>query len=89
MAYLAKALRRGCADALRGGIRREQFGVLRLEVLQLAQQAVVPGIADDRVVEYVIAVVVLVKSGMQLRGTPACRLRDAHNAVLATRCLSW
>ena len=55
----------------------------------LACKMVIFGIADDRVVQYVVAVVVLVQFGMQLRGALVRRLRGAHDAVLATRCLSW
>src|SRR5881409_1182972 len=45
------------ADALRGAVGGAQLGMLGLELLQFAEQAVVLGVGHLRLVEYVIGVV--------------------------------
>ena len=60
MAHFAEGLERRRADALGGGIRGYQFGPGGLEFLQFTQQPVVFGIGYDRVVEDVVAVIMLV-----------------------------
>ena len=64
------------ADALRRRVGRPQLGVLLLERAQLAQQVVVLGVRDLRVVEHVVAVVVVLELAPQLRG-PRGRLAGA------------
>ena len=58
MLDLLEALQRRRADPLGGGVRRAQLGVLGLDRAQLVEQGVVLVIADGRVVEDVVAVVV-------------------------------
>ena len=65
---LLELLERRAAHALGRRVRREQLGVLALEVAQLAQQRVVLGVADLRVVEDVVAVVVVLELPPQLVG---------------------
>ena len=67
------------ADALRRRVRRDQLGVLGLERLQLAEQRVVDVVADLRVVEDVVAVVVVGDLLAQL-GDLAARRRSFHLA---------
>src|SRR4029078_998749 len=54
------------AAAVWGGVRRDQRGVVRLQLLQLTHQLVVLGVRDARVVEHVVAVVGLVQPLPQL-----------------------
>jgi hypothetical protein len=61
------------ADALGRRIRRAQLRVFRLQGLQLAEQPVVLGVGDLRVVEDVVAVVVVVQLDAQLLGARARR----------------
>ncbi len=48
-------------DALGGGVGRDRVGVLLLQVLELAEELVVLGVADLGRVEDVVAVVVVVE----------------------------
>ena len=59
------------AHALGGRVGRAQLRVLRLEVAQLVQQRVVVGVRDLRVVEDVVAVVVVLELPPQLLGRSA------------------
>src|SRR2546426_3527896 len=62
--------RRGLhADALRGAVGGAQLGMLGLELLQLAEQAVVLGVGHLRFVEYVIGVVGALDEPPQLGGS--------------------
>ena len=67
MAHLAEPPGGLRPHTLRGGIRRAQLGVLLLERHELAQQVVVLGIGDLRVVEDVIAVVVVLEQAPHFR----------------------
>ena len=60
MADLLEALHRRAGDALGRRFRRDEFGVGGFQRLQFAQQPVVLGVRDLRVVEHVIAVVVVI-----------------------------
>src|SRR2546425_8282535 len=66
---LAELLRRCGADAVRGTVGRAELGVLGLELLQLAEQAVVLGVRDLRMVEHVIRVIGALDEPPQL-GSP-------------------
>ena len=68
MADLAELLERLAPHSLRGGVRRAQLGVLFLERDQLTQQIVVLGIRDLRIVEDVVAVVVVLEDPPELGG---------------------
>jgi hypothetical protein len=57
----------GAADLLRGRVGRDELGELLLERLELAEQLVELGVADDGVVELVVAPVVLGDLGAELR----------------------
>ncbi len=65
---------RRAADPLRGRLRGDQGGVLRLQPLQLAHQRVELGVADDRRVLLVVAGPVVRDLGGQL-GVPLAHLR--------------
>jgi hypothetical protein len=55
------------AHALRGGVRLGEVGVVSLDGLELAKEAVVLGVTDLGIVEDVIAVVVMLDRLAQLR----------------------
>jgi hypothetical protein len=59
------------ADALRRRIGCHQVGILFFERLQLAHQPVVLGVGDLRIVEHVVAIVVMLELRAQL--TDSCR----------------
>ena len=73
MLDLLQAANRLAAHALRGRVRRAQLGMLALELAQLVEQAVVLVVADDRVVEHVVAVRVVLELLAQL---PRVRARS-------------
>jgi hypothetical protein len=66
--YLRKLKARHSADALRRRVRRAQLRVRRFQFLQLAEQAVVLGVADAGIVEDVVAVVVFLQQPPQFGG---------------------
>src|SRR5260370_26016706 len=68
---LLERRRRLRADALRGAVGGAELGMLDLELLQLAKQAVVLGVGHLRLVEYVVSVVGALDEPPQLRGS--CR----------------
>ena len=57
---------RGRADALRRRVGRDELGVRLLERLQLVEERVVGGVLDLRVVEDVVAVVVVPDEAAEL-----------------------
>ena len=63
MAHLAEGAERLATDALGRRLRRHQLRMLGLQGLQLTEQAVVLGVRHARLVQYVIAVVVLIQFG--------------------------
>ena len=73
MADLGKTLGRFGAHPLRGGIGRDQFRVLLLQVLQFPEQPVVFGIGNDGGVEDVIAVIMVI-DGVPEFVDAGCRL---------------
>ena len=74
------------ADALRRRVGRQQLGMRRLDRAQLVEQRVVSVVADDRVVEDVVAVAVVGQLSAQLRRArgriraPSRRRRSLHLA---------
>src|SRR5712692_584187 len=68
MAVLLERRRRFRADALRGAVGSAELGMLGLELLQLAKQAVVLGVGQLRLVEYVVGVVGALDEPPQLGG---------------------
>ena len=60
MLHLAKGIERLCTDALRGGIRGDQFRMFSFQRLQLAQHTIILGVRYLRIVEHVVAIVVVV-----------------------------
>ena len=58
-ANLDETFARFAADALGGRVGRDQFGILGLEFLQLFKKFVELEIADLRIVEHVVAVLVV------------------------------
>ena len=54
------------ADALRGGVRRDQFWLIGLDLLQLLEQDVVFGVRQIRLIEHVIRVI----GALELRAQP-------------------
>ena len=66
----AEFTRRLAADPLRRRIRVHEFRVRGFQLLQLAQQRVEPGVGDFRVVEDVVAVVVMLDLVTQLARAP-------------------
>ena len=81
VADLLELVERLGAHPLRWRVGRAQLGALRLEVAQLVQEAVVLGVRDVRVVEDVVAVVVVLEHPPQL-GRPVRRL-GAHTSRAA------
>ena len=78
------------ADALRRRVGRDQLGVLGLERLQLAEQRVVDVVADLRVVEDVVAVVVVRDLLAQLGDLPRGVAHSTSRAAGASsRARSW
>ena len=69
---LLELVQRLPADPLRRRVRGEQLGVGLLDLPQLAQQVVVVGVGDRRVVEHVVAVIVLRRS-LAARSSSAAR----------------
>ena len=62
-----KARNGGAGDALRRGVRRDQVGILRLERAQLDHQLIVAGVRNLRLVQLVVALVVVRDLRAQLR----------------------
>ena len=81
---LLEAVERRRADALGGRVGRAQLRVLGLDVAQLVEQRVVLVVADQRVVEDVVPVVVPRQLAPQLR-RPLLVGRGAHTEEGATR----
>ena len=73
--YDAKRRHRLAADALRWRVRRDELRVALLQPAQLAHEVVVLAVADLRLVEDVIAVVVERNLGAQLFDTKLCELQ--------------
>ncbi len=67
MAHRCKSIQHLAADALRRGIGCGEFGMLRFKSLQFAEQLVVFRVGDQRLVQHVILVVVLLDFRAQLR----------------------
>ncbi len=59
MSDFDKALARFAANPLRGRVGRDQLGMSRLELLQLVHHAIEFRVADLRIVEHVIAILVM------------------------------
>src|SRR5437773_2686138 len=74
MTHLAETLERRRAHALGRGVWRPKLGMSFLEGDQLSEEGVVIRIRDLRIVEYVIAVVVVFDLPPEIRG-PCSRLR--------------
>ena len=66
MAHAGEGVERSAADALCRRIGCHQFRVRRLDRLQLLEQTVVFGVRDQRIVEHVVAVGVLVQGASEL-----------------------
>src|SRR5215210_201920 len=75
---LLELVERLAADALRRRVRREQLGMIFFDPSQLAQQVVVVGVGDLRVVEDVVAVVVVGDLPPELLGSLLDGLCGAH-----------
>jgi hypothetical protein len=71
------------ADPLGRRVGRDELGVVALEPAQLVEQRVVLVVADDRVVEDVVAPAVLAQLGAELLGALDDRGRDAHSTSRA------
>ncbi|SAJ28081.1 Uncharacterised protein [Enterobacter cloacae] len=65
MAHLAESAQRFRADALRWGIGRNQFGVLRFQLAQFTHQAVIFRIRHFRCVHNMIEIFMMAKRGSQ------------------------
>src|SRR5262245_29852072 len=92
MSNLREGVDRGAADALGWRVRNDQRRIFLFEVAQLPNQAVVLGIRYLRVVEHVIAVVVMLDFGTQpVDALPdACRHRLHQNRrSRLLRCSNW
>ena len=81
--HLPEGGARRARHALRRGVRRDQLGVLRLQRAQLLHQPVVLGVGNLRLIEHVVAVIVLRYLRTQL-GSARCRL-VCHEAAPALR----
>src|SRR5258708_24950057 len=85
---LLERRRRLRADALRGAVGGAELGLLGLELLQLAKQAVVLGVGHLRLVEYVVGVVGALDEPPQLGGpcgrTPHRPLASSLMTAIAT-----
>jgi hypothetical protein len=66
MAHRLKEVPNGRPDPLGWAVGRDQLGVLLLEPNQLCDQGIELSIRDRRIVQYVIAVEVLVDLGTEL-----------------------
>ncbi len=80
---LVEAVERLAAGALRRRVGGEQLGVLGLDAAQLVEQRVVGVVADDRVVEDVVAPAVLAQLVAELRRAPPDLRRRAHSTSRA------
>src|SRR3954447_23175208 len=80
---LVELAERLAAGALGRRVGREQLGVLGLDPAQLVEQRVVLVVADDRVVEDVIAPAVLAQLGPELLGAPDDVRGRAHSTSRA------
>ena len=80
---LVEAVERLAAGALRRRVGGEQLGVLGLDAAQLVEQRVVGVVADDRVVEDVVAAAVLAQLVAELRRAPRDLRRRAHSTSRA------
>ena len=83
----AEAGARGARDALRGRVGRDERGIGRLERAQLLHQAVVLGVRYQRIIEHVVAVVMLRDLRAQLRCARR-RGRRGHDAAVLLRSCS-
>jgi hypothetical protein len=70
------------AHALGGGVGASELGIPLLQPLQLLHQGVVFGIGDLRVIQDIVAVVVILDLPPE-RCCPLCRLVWSHNPFLA------
>ncbi|EXI68819.1 MAG: hypothetical protein AW07_04317 [Candidatus Accumulibacter sp. SK-11] len=77
MRHRSKAGERRRADPLRRRVAAQQVGMFGFERLQLAKQPVVFGVADQRRVKDVVAVVVLADLGAQA-ADPLARTHSPH-----------
>src|SRR5690606_8676793 len=87
VAHAAERRQRRGADPLGGRLRRDQFGMVGLELDELAHERVVLGVGDGRRILDVIAHIVLFDLGAQLRG-PLRRFAaaDRFRHYANTRC---
>ena len=85
MTHFGKCRERCRAHPLGWRICGQQLGVFLFKLLQFAEQAVVFGIADRRLVEHVIAVIVLLKACAQLASARKNRRRNRHSGKQAQR----
>src|SRR5262249_7867143 len=81
---LLELVERGAPDPLGGRVRSEQLRMFLLDSLELAEQVVVLGIRDLRVVQHVVAAVVVSDLPPQLVGTLGDGLGGAHRYVEAS-----
>lgn len=67
MAHLSEGRERRAADALGGRVAADQLRVFGFQCLELMEQAIVFGVGNARLVEYVVAIVVLIQLSAQLK----------------------
>lgn len=67
MAHLGEGRERRAAHALGGRIAADQLRMLGFQRLEFVEQAIVFGVGDARLVEDVVAVVVLIQLSAQLK----------------------
>ncbi|MCY1395913.1 hypothetical protein D9M71_108690 [compost metagenome] len=78
VAHLAEGRGSGAAHALGRRLRGHQFGMRLFQALEFAEQAVVFGVWNARLVEHVVAVVVRVELAAQLRDSLGGGLGIGH-----------
>ena len=81
MAEAGHALGRRRADPLGGRVRGHELRMSALERLERAEQAIVRPVGDDRTIEHVVAVVVLVDLPTQLGGAAGPRPKGRSRAM--------
>ena len=79
-----EALRHGPADALGGGVGRDEIRMGVLQRLQFAEEAIVLGVCDLRPILHVVAVAVVVEQRAQLFGADGDGFFRGHGGLLAS-----
>ena len=88
MPNFGKGRRRRGSDPLGRGIGSLQFGMLALDRKQFPHQAVVLHVGDERIVQLMVAAVVILDGFPELGGATPDGPGESHDAVGSAACRS-